>query len=195
MAKRLTHRWGITMVDDRIIIPKSLRYAALNALHFGHLGINKMCNDAAIFWWPNMRAVIKKAKTCSACLNAGNNLKSQIPKTEKSKMDPLKNSGEEIQINITGNLSSKYLNSSPFILIAVDNNSRWPVAKICKNTNHNTVITFLPDYININRIPKTIKFDKGSAFISKEYKEFCKEHNTIRKYGTPNLRTGTGKIG
>ena len=44
------------MVDDRIIIHKSLRYAALNALHFGHLGINKMCNDAAIFWWPNMRA-------------------------------------------------------------------------------------------------------------------------------------------
>ena len=32
VAKRLTHRWGITMVDDRIIIPKTLRYAALNAL-------------------------------------------------------------------------------------------------------------------------------------------------------------------
>ena len=25
VAKKLTHRWGITMVDDRIIIPKSLR--------------------------------------------------------------------------------------------------------------------------------------------------------------------------
>ena len=39
VAKKLTHRWGLTMVDDRIIIPKSLRYAALNALHFGHPGI------------------------------------------------------------------------------------------------------------------------------------------------------------
>ena len=45
VAKKLTLRWGITMVDDRIIIPKSQRYAALNALHFGHPGINKMCND------------------------------------------------------------------------------------------------------------------------------------------------------
>ena len=41
VAKKLTHRWGISMVDDPIIIPKSLRYAALNALHFGHPGINK----------------------------------------------------------------------------------------------------------------------------------------------------------
>ena len=71
VAKKLTHRWGIILVDDRIVIPKSLRYAALNALHFGHPGINKMYNDAAIFWWPNMREDIeKKSKTCSVCLNA-----------------------------------------------------------------------------------------------------------------------------
>ena len=29
------------MVDDRIVVPKSLRYAALNALHFGHPGNKK----------------------------------------------------------------------------------------------------------------------------------------------------------
>ena len=29
VAKMLTHRWGIIMVDGRIIVPKSLRYAAL----------------------------------------------------------------------------------------------------------------------------------------------------------------------
>ena len=49
VAKKLTYRWGIILVDDRIVIPKSLRYAALNALLFGHPGINKMYNDAAIF--------------------------------------------------------------------------------------------------------------------------------------------------
>ena len=79
VAKKLTHRWSIIMVDDRIIIAKTLRYAALNALHFGHPGINKICNDAAIFWRPKMRIDIeKKAKTCSAYLNAGKNLKFQL---------------------------------------------------------------------------------------------------------------------
>ena len=82
MARNFTHRWGITLVDDRIIVPKTLRCAALNALHFGHPGINEMCTDAAKFCWPNMRADIEKnAKTCLACLNAGNNLKIQLPLT------------------------------------------------------------------------------------------------------------------
>ena len=50
VGKKLTHRWGIVMIDDRITIPKTLRYAALNALHFGYPRINKMCSNAVIFW-------------------------------------------------------------------------------------------------------------------------------------------------
>ena len=48
-------------------------------------------------------------------------------------------------------------------------------------------------YERIQRTRK-IKSEKGSAFISKEYKNFCNEHNIIRKYGTPNLHTGTGLV-
>ena len=115
-----------------------------------------MYNDAAIFWWPKMREDIeKKSKTCSACLNAGKNLKFQ---TEKSKIEPPKTPGEEIQLrDFTGNLNNKKLQNNPFILIAVDKNSRWPVAKICKNTNHETVISFLDKYINVYGVPKQNK--------------------------------------
>ena len=117
VAKKLTHRWGIIMVDDGIVIPKSLLYAALKVLHFGHPGIKKMCNDAAIFWWPNMREDIeKKSKICSACLNAGKNLRSQLPATEKkTKIETPKTPSEEIQIDFTGILHNKKLSSQPFI--------------------------------------------------------------------------------
>ena len=84
--KKLTHRWGIIMVDDRIIIAEFLRYSALTALRFGNPGVNRMCSDATMFCWPNMREFIgKKSKTSSACLNAGTNLTFQIPQTEKKK--------------------------------------------------------------------------------------------------------------
>ena len=130
-----------------------------------------------------MRADLeKKAKNCSACLNAAKNLKPQPPNAEKSKIEPPKNPREELQINFTGNLNSKHLNSSPFILVVVDKNSRWPVANICKVINHDTVITFLREYTNVYGVPKTIKSDNGSVFISKEYKRFCKEYNIIRNY-------------
>ena len=177
IIKRLTHRWGITLVDDRIIIPQSLRYAAINALHFGHPGINKMCGGAAIFWWPNIRAdIARKAKTCSACLNAGKNLGCQIPST-KTKIEPPQNPREEIQMDFTGNLNSKHFEYSPFILVAVYSNSRWPVAK---------------EYTNIYGVPKSIKTDRSSAFISKDISKYCNENNIIRKYATANLHTGTG---
>ena len=105
----------------------------------------------------------KKAKTCSACLNAGKNLKFQLPVTEKTKSGTPKKPGEEIQIDFTGNLHNKKLQSSPYILIAVDKNSRGPVAKICKNTSPETVITFLNEYINVYGVPKRIKSDRGGA--------------------------------
>ena len=50
--------------DDRIIVPKTLRYAALNVLHFGHSEINNMRSNAAIIWLPNMRSDMEqKSKT------------------------------------------------------------------------------------------------------------------------------------
>ena len=108
-----------------------------------------MCSDAAIFRCPNMREDIeRKSKTCSACLNAGQNLKFTIPQIEKSKIEPPKTPGEKIQIDFTGNFHNKKQSTNPLLIIAVDKNSRLPVAKICKNTNHETVISFLNLYIN-----------------------------------------------
>ena len=79
------------MVEDRLIVQKNLRYAALKSLHFSHPGINKMCSDAVIFWWPNMRAdTEKKAQTYSAYLKAGKNFGTQLANTEKSKIEPPK---------------------------------------------------------------------------------------------------------
>ena len=50
------------------------------------------------------------------------------------------------------------------------------------------------EYINVYGVPKQRKSDKGSAFISKEYIEFCKTQNINRKYGTADLHTGNGLV-
>ena len=49
-----------------------------------------------------------KQKECTACRNAGKNLKTQIPKTDKSEIitnEP----GEELQLDFTGDLISNKL--------------------------------------------------------------------------------------
>ena len=50
------------------------------------------------------------------------------------------------------------------------------------------------EYINVYGVTKQIQSDKGGAFISKEYIEFCKTQNINRIYGTANLHTGTGLV-
>ena len=59
VAKRLSTRWGIVFMDDRVVIPIGIREEVINALHFGHPGLTKMEQEAKIFWWPNMTEEIK----------------------------------------------------------------------------------------------------------------------------------------
>ena len=99
---------------------------------------------------------------------------SKYANQKKTKSEPPKTPGEEIQLDSTGNLQKRKLSSAPYIIIAVDKNSRWLVTKICQNTNHETIIAFIEEYINVYGVPKQIKLDEGGAYISKEYKEFCK---------------------
>ena len=48
--------------------------------------------------------------------------------------------------------------------------------------------------MNVCGVPGQIESGKGSAFISKENKNFWSEQNIIREYGTPNFHTGTGLV-
>ena len=72
----------------------------------------------------NAEGIERNSKTCTACLNAGKNLKFQIPQTESSKIEPPKTPSEELQKDFTGNLHNRKLSTNPLILIAVDNHSR-----------------------------------------------------------------------
>ena len=50
--KQLSLRFGVVFYEDRIIIPKALRYTIIMLLHKGHAAINKMMAAAKLFWWP-----------------------------------------------------------------------------------------------------------------------------------------------
>ena len=192
--KQLSTRWGIIFLDDRIIIPSGMRDNILNALPFGHPGETKMLQDAKIFWWPGMADDIKtRQRECISCRNAGKNLKTQLPLTDKSKIitnEP----GEELQLDFTGELISNKLNNRPKILVAVDHFSKWTTASICSNTETKTVIKFLERHFNLHGIPKRIRTDNDTAFTSKEFKNFCKEYNIERITGLPYIHTATGLV-
>ena len=192
---KLSIRWGLVFVDDQIVIPIDLRRRLLDILHFGHAGMTKMETEAKIFWWPTKKSDIEmKVKDCTACLASGKNLKYQLPSKHYGKLGNLTEPGQEIQIDFTGKLHNQKIHGDVQILIAVDRFSKWPTVKICKTAETKEVIQFLTSNFNVYGIPEKIKSDKGGAFISKEYRQFCKNRNIEIEYCTPRIHTGNGVV-
>ena len=49
--ENISTRWGLTFVNDEIIIPTEPQKKLLETLHFGHAGTTKMTAKAKNFWW------------------------------------------------------------------------------------------------------------------------------------------------
>ena len=50
--KKLSSRFGLVFIEDKIIVPKNLRTTIISLLHKGHPAIKKMSLAARHFWWP-----------------------------------------------------------------------------------------------------------------------------------------------
>ena len=130
------------MVDDGIIVSKTLSYAGLQAIHFGQHGINELRNDAALFRWPSMRANTEKtSKVCSACLNVGILLQIQITQIKNLVLSDRKRQAKKCKQN----LRSTQLIKPPIHPIQTNCNqqkqpkittSHWQINKT--NTGHET---------------------------------------------------------
>ena len=66
--------------------------------------------------------------------------------------------------------------------------------KICKTAETKEVIQFLTSNFNLYGIPEKFKSEKGGAFISKKYRQFCKNRNIEIEYCTPRIHTGIGVV-
>ena len=82
--KKLSSRFGLVFIDNKIIVPKNLRTTKISLLHEGHPAINKMSLTTRHFWWPRMtEAIQKKCETCIPCKMSGKSIKPNLPQTEK----------------------------------------------------------------------------------------------------------------
>ena len=193
--EKLSIRWGLVFVDDQIVGPIDLRRRLLDILHFGHSGRTKMETEAKIFCWPEKKNDIEtKVKDCTACLASGKSLKYQLPKKHFGKLEKITEPGQELQIDFAGKIHNKNIHGDVQILIAVDRFSRWSTVRICKTSETKEVIQFPSSNFNLHGIPEKIKSDKGGIFISKEYREFCKNRNIEIEFCTPRIHTGNGTV-
>ena len=176
--KRLSSRFGLVFIEDKIIVPKNLWTTIISLLHKGHPAINKMTDAARHFWWLKMTEVIqKKCESCIPCKMSGKNIKPNIPSTEKNNHSRLDNPNEEIQLDFIGPITVD--NRRFHILLSMDRFSKWPAASFCTSTDGERAVKFLEKYIQLSRRPKTIRTDKVTAFTGHLFRDFCKKNITL----------------
>ena len=192
--KKLSTRFGLVFIEDKIIVPKNLKTTIISSLHKGHPPINKMTTAARHFWWPKMtEATQKKCESCIPCKLSGKSIKPNIPSTEKNNLLPrFDNSNEEIQLDFIGPITVD--NRRFHILLSMDRFSKWPAASFCTSTDVETANKFLEQNIQLNGVPKTIRTDKATAFTRRLFRNVCKEHYIKLIYGTPYIHTPTGLV-
>ena len=101
------------------------------------------------------------------------NLRSQLPSSEKNKLPLSTELRREIQIALYSKLHDNFT-GEPYTFVEIDRYIRWPVVRVCISTETREVVKLMESFINLYGMPEKIKSDRGSAFKSKDYIEFCK---------------------
>ncbi|CAH8653056.1 unnamed protein product [Schistosoma rodhaini] len=146
---------GILCLNDRVVIPPSLRKPVLDDLHSGHLGVEKMKSLARLTcWWPEINAdICRTANNCEKC----HKLKS-LP----SKWTPWPVSSEawqRIHADYCGPFLGKY-----YALVIIDSFSKWPEVFFTTSPNSDFTIQALRKVFSREGVPMVLVTDNGSHF-------------------------------
>lgn len=173
---------------NRIIIPTSLQEKVIALAHRGHQGIVKTKQLLRTkVWFPGIDSKTENAiKHCLPCQAVTPKIRNRnpiatidLPTTPFSKID----------IDYAGPFPN-----GKYILLLIDEFSRFPIAKIVPSTNSTHLITFLEETFSLFGIPTTLKSDNGPPFNGHELKNFLDNLNIKHHRITPYWPEANGIV-
>ena len=181
-------------MDNRLVIPQSLRPMIMCSLHYGHPGRDSMLSMSSDIWWPRIhREIVDQARLCDQCLQSGKNLKCMLRQKQVGKIPEASEQNEEIALDFAGPFQNAK-KGKKYLLVSIDHYSRWPEAKFLHRPTTKKVLEFLKHYIAQYGVPRKIRTDPGTVFVSEAFAQFCK------KFGIQHVKCpirdhrGNGKI-
>jgi transposase InsO family protein len=178
---------GILMRGNRIVVPASLQHQFIRIAHSGHMGLVKtkqLLRQHVYF--PHMDNMVEQAiRTCNEC-QLNTKLRQATP-CQVSEMP----SGpwENLSIDFYGPLpSGKYL------LVVLDDYSRYPVCRMTSSTGADKVIPLLNEIFAEFSIPLKLKSDNGPPFNSAKFAQFAKNQGFWHQKITPLWPQANGHV-
>ena len=170
---------GVVLRGSSIVIPKSLQQRVIELAHEGHQGIvktKKLLREKV--WFPGIdRLTEEMVKSCLACQATG----PEVP-LEPLKMSPLP---RRKWTNVSIDFKGPIYGSGEYVLVVIDEYSRYPATEIVKSTSANTVIPVLDSLFSMFGIPEVAKTDNGPPFSGEMFAKFAKYLGFTHRKITP----------
>ena len=175
----LTSHDGVLLRGTRIVLPTALRNKAVEIAHEGHQGIERTKSlIRSKLWFPRINEMVENTvKACFAC---------QVTNVEPKHMEPLKMSPmpetpwQNLSMDFCGPLST-----GEYLLVIIDEHSRYPVVEIVHSVSANTVIPIVDKVLSTFGRPDVIKTDNGSPFNSTAFEKYAENSGFKHRRITP----------
>ena len=177
LADSLSITNGCLVHGCRVVIPATLRSQALDQLHEGHFGMQRMKQLArTAIYWPNIDNDIEA--TCRHCTSCGEHQN----KPSKSPVHPWM-LPEKPWSRLHLDHAINFLGSNWLVL--TDAFSKYPCIHPTQAVTAKATIDLLEiDFAHFG-YPHTIVTDNATAFMSDEFQSWCKERGITHLTGAP----------
>ena len=170
VSAALTLKHGLLMFHERTYMPEGLRQKALQELHEGHPGIERLKRLLRqSYWWPGMSSDAETyVKSCTGCCFS--------EKSRSSKPIPVgsfpvpENPGELYNLDIAGPF-----HNGQYLVVLIDAMSNYPEILDTKDITSTKIIKWLKQCFNRYGLPAGLITDNGPQFISDDFKAFLKD--------------------
>ena len=91
-------------------------------------------------------------------------------------MKPVLEPNEQVQLDFAGPLPDEF-NKDAYTLVAIDEWSKFPTAKVVSNKTADIAFKFMQHYISNNGVPRKLRCDHAQKFRAKKFQIFCNSNN------------------
>ena len=154
----------VVLLNDRPVVPQSLRARVIDHLHAGHPGLSTMCDRlASSLYWPDYKADLTKSKlSCTTCRISAPSNPALPPSPPTAPLYPFQ--------SVVCDFFT--LSARTYVALA-DRYSNWlSVLQLPKDTSKE-LIKALRSYFSTFGIPEVFSTDGASIFTSSDFTDFC----------------------
>lgn len=160
------------------IVPRAFQWAIINLVHESimHLGWEKTLEKTFChYWFPNMnkyvRRFVENCITCRLSKSHSGKFQSELHPIPKATIP-----WHTVHIDATGKLSGKN-DTKEYVFVTIDAFTKYVVLYHTLNIDAANAIKALKHGVSLFGAPTRVIADQGRCFASKDFKDFCCNHN------------------